>query len=111
MHGLEAGGDLNDVADLCREVWAHRHDHVALEAAGGTARDACFVHGNVVVFLDVADGETGLQEGFLKGEGAAKQEGYRVVLPVLANVTDLVEELAVLPYCARCGGNDCCMGE
>jgi hypothetical protein len=99
MHGLEPGGDLDDVADLCREVWAHRHDHVALEAAGGTAGDGSFVHRNVFVFLDVADGETGLQQSFFKGEGATEEEGYGVVLPILADVADLVEEFSVLPYC------------
>ena len=111
MHGLEPGGDLDDVADLCREVWAHRHDHVSVEAAGGTAGDGSFVHGNVFVFLDVADRETGLQQSFFKGEGATEEEGYGVLLPVLTNVTDLVEEFAVLPYCACRGGNEWCMGE
>lgn len=106
MRGLEGGGDLDNVADLCREVWAHRHHHVALEAAGGTAGDGGFIHGDVFAFLDVADGETGLQQSFIKGEGATEEKGYGVVLPIVANVGDFVEKFSVLPYCARRGGND-----
>lgn len=99
VHGFETRGDLDDVAELVGAVGAHGHDHGALEAASRTARNAGFVHWDIFPFLEMADGEAGLEEGGFEGERAAEEEGHGVVLPVGVDVCDFVEQFAVLPYC------------
>jgi hypothetical protein len=93
--GGEACGDLHRPDGIGRREWPHRHHHLALEAPGRHAVDAGAVHGHGGVVLDVAQAQARLQQRELEGERAAQHERHEIVRPVLADVGQLLDQLAV----------------
>ena len=67
----------------------------AAEATSRVARDRGPVHRDVDALLDVPDGQLGRQQRALERERAADQERDEVLAPDVADVGDLVRDLAV----------------
>jgi len=85
---------LDDQLDLRLRDRAHRHHDRPMEAASGTAEKVGDEHRHQGAEFNVAHPDPRLDQGVLKGQAAAEQEGDEVVAPQVADLCSLFDQLA-----------------
>ena len=90
-----ASRQVFDELDLPFRDWPHCHHDRSVKAASGTTGNVRDKHQNGGIALDIAHGDTRLDQGMVEGMAAAEQEGHQVISPKVAYLLSLLNQLPI----------------